>query len=57
MLEPADPAQPPVCFCCLAMAMGGIQTLTVVGMGAIHGTPASVATWRCRDSCVSGAAE
>ena len=30
-------------FFCLAMANGGIQTFTVVGMGAIHGTPASVA--------------
>ena len=30
-------------FFCLAMASGGIQTFTVVGMGAIHGTPASVA--------------
>jgi MFS transporter, FSR family, fosmidomycin resistance protein len=29
-------------FFCLAMANGGIQTFTVVGMGAIHGTPASV---------------
>ena len=30
-------------FFCLAMANGGIQTFTVVGLGAIHGTPASVA--------------
>lgn len=30
-------------FLCLAMANGGIQTFTVVGMGAIHGTPFSVA--------------
>src|SRR5712664_2583315 len=30
-------------FFCLAMANGGIQTFTVVGMGAIHGTLASVA--------------
>jgi MFS transporter, FSR family, fosmidomycin resistance protein len=30
-------------FFCLAMASGGIQTFTVVGMAAIHGTPASVA--------------
>jgi FSR family fosmidomycin resistance protein-like MFS transporter len=30
-------------FFCLAMANGGIQTFTVVGMGALHGTPASVA--------------
>ena len=30
-------------FFCLAMANGGIQTFTVVGMGAIHGTPFSVA--------------
>ena len=30
-------------FFCLAMASGGIQTFTVVGMGALHGTPASVA--------------
>ena len=30
-------------FFCLAMANGGIQTFTVVGMGATHGTPASVA--------------
>jgi FSR family fosmidomycin resistance protein-like MFS transporter len=30
-------------FFCLAMANGGIQTYTVVGMAAIHGTPASVA--------------
>ncbi len=30
-------------FFCLAMANGGIQTFTVVGMGAIHGTSASVA--------------
>jgi len=30
-------------FFCLAMANGGIQTFTVVGMAAIHGTPASVA--------------
>jgi MFS family permease len=31
-------------FFCLAMASSGIQTFTVVGMAAIHGTPASVAT-------------
>jgi MFS family permease len=31
-------------FFCLAMANGGIQTFTVVGMGAIHGTPFSTAT-------------
>ena len=30
-------------FFCLAMANSGIQTFTVVGMGAIHGTPFSVA--------------
>jgi FSR family fosmidomycin resistance protein-like MFS transporter len=30
-------------FFCLAMASGGIQTFTVVGLGALHGTPASVA--------------
>ncbi len=30
-------------FFCLAMANGGIQTFTVVGMGALHGTPATVA--------------
>ena len=30
-------------FFCLAMANGGIQTFTVVGLGAIHGTPASAA--------------
>jgi FSR family fosmidomycin resistance protein-like MFS transporter len=30
-------------FFCLSMANGGIQTFTVVGMAAIHGTPASVA--------------
>ena len=30
-------------FFCLAMANGGIQTFTVVGMAAIHETPASVA--------------
>ena len=30
-------------FFCLAIANGGIQTFTVVAMGAIHGTPASVA--------------
>ena len=30
-------------FFCLAMANGGIQTFTVVGLGAIHGTPAAVA--------------
>ena len=30
-------------FFCLAMANGGIQTHSVVGLGAIHGTPASVA--------------
>lgn len=30
-------------FFCLAIANGGIQTFTVVGMGAIHGTPFSVA--------------
>ncbi len=30
-------------FFCLAMANGGIQTFTVVGMGAIHGTPAAAA--------------
>jgi len=29
-------------FFCLAMANGGIQTFTVVGLGAIHGTPSSV---------------
>ncbi|WP_421996576.1 MFS transporter [Reyranella sp.] len=30
-------------FFCIAMANGGIQTYSVVGLGAIHGTPASVA--------------
>src|SRR5882757_8015855 len=30
-------------FLCLAMANGGIQTYAVVALGAIHGTPASVA--------------
>jgi MFS transporter, FSR family, fosmidomycin resistance protein len=30
-------------FFCLAMANGGIQAFTVVGLGAIHGTPASAA--------------
>ncbi len=30
-------------FFCLAMANGGIQTYAVVSLGAIHGTPASVA--------------
>jgi FSR family fosmidomycin resistance protein-like MFS transporter len=30
-------------FFCIAMANGGIQTFSVVGLGAIHGTPASVA--------------
>jgi len=30
-------------FLCLAMANGGIQTYSVVAMGAIHGTPFSVA--------------
>jgi MFS transporter, FSR family, fosmidomycin resistance protein len=30
-------------FLCLAMANGGIQTDAVVALGAIHGTPASVA--------------
>jgi MFS family permease len=30
-------------FLCIAMANGGVQTFTVVGLGAIHGTPASVA--------------
>ncbi len=30
-------------FFCLAMANGGIQTFTVVGMGEIHGTPFTVA--------------
>lgn len=30
-------------FFCIAMANGGFQTFTVVGLGAIHGTPASVA--------------
>jgi FSR family fosmidomycin resistance protein-like MFS transporter len=30
-------------FFCIAMANGGVQTFTVVGLGAIHGTPASVA--------------
>ena len=30
-------------FFCLAMANGGIQTYSVVGLGAIHGTPASAA--------------
>lgn len=30
-------------FFCLAMANGGIQTFSVVGLGAIHGTPGSVA--------------
>jgi MFS family permease len=31
-------------FFCFSMANGGIQTFTVVGLGAIHGTPASAAT-------------
>jgi MFS family permease len=31
-------------FFCLAMANGGIQTFTVVGMAQIHGTPFSVAS-------------
>jgi len=31
-------------FLCLAMANGGIQTYSVVAMGAIHGTPFSVAS-------------
>jgi MFS family permease len=30
-------------FFCLAMANGGIQTFAVVSLGAIHGTPSSVA--------------
>ncbi len=30
-------------FFCLAMANGGIQTYSVVSLGAIHGTPASIA--------------
>ena len=30
-------------FLCLAMANGGIQTYAVVALGAIHGTPASIA--------------
>lgn len=30
-------------FFCLAMANGGIQTFAVVSLGALHGTPASVA--------------
>ncbi|MGD9882890.1 MAG: MFS transporter [Reyranella sp.] len=30
-------------FFCLAMANGGIQTYSVVGLGEIHGTPASAA--------------
>jgi MFS family permease len=30
-------------FFCLAMANGGIQTFSVVSLGAIHGTPASTA--------------
>jgi MFS transporter, FSR family, fosmidomycin resistance protein len=30
-------------FFCIAMAGGGIQTFSVVSLGAIHGTPASVA--------------
>jgi FSR family fosmidomycin resistance protein-like MFS transporter len=30
-------------FFCIAMANGGFQTFTVVGLGAIHGTPTSVA--------------
>jgi len=30
-------------FVCIAMANGGIQTFSVVAMGALHGTPASVA--------------
>src|SRR5262245_42120834 len=30
-------------FFCLAMANGGVTTYTVVGLGAIHGTPASAA--------------
>jgi MFS family permease len=30
-------------FFCIAMANGGIQTFTVVGMGAIHGTPFAAA--------------
>ena len=31
-------------FLCLAMANGGIQTYSVVALGVLHGTPASVAT-------------
>ena len=31
-------------FFCIAMGNGGFQTFTVVGLGAIWGTPASVAT-------------
>lgn len=30
-------------FFCISMTNGGVQTFTVVGLGAIHGTPASVA--------------
>lgn len=30
-------------FFCLAMANGGIQTFAVVSLGALHGTPASIA--------------
>ena len=30
-------------FVCIAMANGGIQTFSVVALGALHGTPASVA--------------
>ncbi|KAF0103097.1 MAG: major facilitator superfamily permease [Rhodospirillaceae bacterium] len=31
-------------FFCLAMANGGIQTYTIVGMAKIHGTPADIAS-------------
>ena len=31
-------------FLCIAMANGGIQTYSVVALGVLHGTPASVAT-------------
>jgi MFS family permease len=30
-------------FFCIAMTNGGVQTFTVVGLGAIHGTPAAAA--------------
>jgi len=40
-------------FLCIAMANGGIQTFSVVALGALHDTPAAVATWACRVSCCS----